>query len=294
MSKTARPFTSRDLALVSMVFAYQGCSVDHIRSQFFPSPGARTSCYRRVAYLLKQGYLAGTRMPALSGQGSGKLFLTIGHSARPMLSQALELSRSDLARVRITKPLFANHHLAICDTRLAFEIACERNPFFSLQDWEGDLELRRTAAKPQGSGGEQEPPVVPDARFTLALPRGASQTFLVEMDMGTVAPKRMQEKLGAYLKRRDDPTPVLFIVPSQSRQSAIARWALEEAKDRNLDPTIFWLTAKSAIHPETALSAPIWQIVGGPNAVAIQDIAGELAKRADGYRTAPTARGLAS
>lgn len=272
--------TPRDLSIVRMVYDYDGCTIEHIKRRFFRSPGARTPCYRRISYLTRNGYLLRTRLASTTGQGSGKAFLTIGRESLPILAEALELSKAELKRIRLSSPMIIAHHTALCDLRLSLELAAERSSLFSLQDWITDRELHRV---PQGINSSQKDSVIviiPDASFTLTLPDGSRQNFLVEMDMGTVAPKRMHEKLQGYLLK-NELTPVLFVVPNRSRQAAIERWAIEEARELRKDSSIFWITTKNAITEESALKMPIWQVVGGPNSLAIESLAGKAVKTPD-------------
>lgn len=123
--------TDRDLSILRMAYEYDGVSIENVRTRFFPSPGARTPCYRRLAYLVEHGFLTSTRLPSLNGTGSGKAFLTIGPTSRPILAQMLGLSRSDLSRNKMDSPMFIAHHLALCDIRLAFEMAADRKTLSS-------------------------------------------------------------------------------------------------------------------------------------------------------------------
>lgn len=293
MPNSAQSLTSRDLTILRMVYEYEGCMVEHLRRRFFPTPGARTPCYRRIAYLVEHGYLTSSRLPSQTGTGSGKASLTVGPNARPILAEMLGLSRSDLARTRLSSPMFIAHHLAICDVRLAFEMAVGNSTIFHLQDWTGDRELHQSPIRAKDPKTAKELPIIPDAAFTLTLPDGSQQSFFIEMDMDTVSPKRMQAKLRAYLIRKGDPTPVLFVVPNDARQSAITHWAETEARDLKADPTIFWIATKAVITEETVLSAPIWQVVGGPEALALQSLACEPSQpfRGDGFASAQTLNG---
>src|SRR5437762_1137145 len=109
-----------------MVFSYGGVSINHVQQRFFPTPGARAACYARVAKLIASRYLAGLRLPSQTGQGSGKLFLTTGPAARPILAKLLNCSVSSLARqTRAKAPATLNHELAIIDFRLSLELAVE-------------------------------------------------------------------------------------------------------------------------------------------------------------------------
>lgn len=264
--------TERDILIMGMVYEYDGCTADHIRARFFPTPGARSPCYDRIAKLVRAGYLASRRLPPLNGGiGSGPAFLTVGPQGRPILAEALGLSRTELARLRMDAPRVIAHHLAICDTHTSFALAAERSAIFTLREWAGDGELVLQVKDPKTG---QEAPIIPDSTFTLALPDGVEQRFYLEQDMGTIPLKRMKTKLRLYLARKEaSPPPVLWVVPDAARQAQLARWAREEAEARRADPSVFWLTSKARVSAETVLAAPIWQVVGGPPAVALEQLA---------------------
>ncbi|MGH7485434.1 MAG: hypothetical protein ACREMY_07485, partial [bacterium] len=63
---------------------------------------------------------------------------------------------------------------------------------------------------------------------------------------------------------RQDPTPILFVVPDRFRQAAIAHWADEEARALSADPSIFFVTIQAQVNEHTILTTPIWQVVGVP------------------------------
>ncbi len=266
--------TPRDAAILAFVYAYDGCVVDQLRRRFWPSFGARSACYNRVAHLINAGYLASRRLPSLTGQGSGKAFLTIGPRARSILAKLLRLSRTELRRAtRAGSPLFIPHHLAIGEFRLAVELAAERLPHVSLAEWLGERELERAPIKVSdpASPSQRAIRLVPDGAFTLELQHGAEQAFLLELDAGTIPAGRLRERCRAYLlhlREQGDRTPILFVVPDARRQAAIAAWALAAAEALSADPTIFWLVTSARVSQDTVLTARIWQVVGVPAAQA--------------------------
>jgi hypothetical protein len=91
------------------------------------------------------------------------------------------------------------------------------------------------------------------------------------MDLATVSLRHIRQRLRGYLLRQD-PSPVLFVVPDAGRQKAIAQVALEEAKDLKTNPTTIWITLRECLTPETALSAP-WVAAGHPTPVTFQGLA---------------------
>src|SRR5437868_1764611 len=97
-----------------MIHGYSGCSIEQIRRRFFATPGARSACYARVSLLVEEKYLAASRLPSLTGVGSGKMFLILGSRGRQVVAHELEISRSELARTsRAVSPFMLAHHLAI-------------------------------------------------------------------------------------------------------------------------------------------------------------------------------------
>src|SRR5687768_14132697 len=97
--------TQRDLNIILMVYEYEGCGVEHIRKLFFQSATNRSiPCYRRLAYLVKQGYLRSVLLPALN-----KHFLTPGTKARSVISSLLK--GGEMKRFRIESPLYIMHKL---------------------------------------------------------------------------------------------------------------------------------------------------------------------------------------
>src|SRR5581483_2010131 len=98
--------TQRDVLLIEMVYDYRGTTIKTLHRKFFPSntKGSTRACYRRIAALVRAGYLCSRRLPAETGVGSGKAFLTVGPASRPILAETLGLSPSELARTRLAAP----------------------------------------------------------------------------------------------------------------------------------------------------------------------------------------------
>lgn len=272
--------THRDLAIMELVYTHGGVTADAVRRRHFTTLGARSACYARIQKLVAAGYLNRHRLPASNGIGSGKAFLTIGPSARPILAQALGLSRTELARsTRARAPGFILHHLSVSDFRLSLELACAQSPTCTLLEWTDETELRRSPIRvkdPAGKNGELLP-LIPDGAFTLVLADGTEQDFHLEVDLATLAPKRLRTKLSLYLHHgRKSPTPVLWVVPSTQRQQQVARYGLEEARKVSADPTIFWVTTQANIAEHTILTSPVWQVVGGPSAISLAPVTSPL------------------
>jgi len=263
--------TDRDIAIITMVFSYGGCGIRHVQARLFPSTGARSACYARVASLVTAEYLGSQRLPAASGQGSGPLYLTVGTRARPLLAKFFNLSRSALRRqARAKSPFILGHDLAIVDFRLALELAVEASPMFDSVQWTSELALRRHPLMARDPRSGEVIPLIADGAFTLSRTDGAAQHFLLELDRGTVPGKRLSIKLRGYLAcALQPPVPILFVTSTTRRVALISRLAVSEANRLGDDPTIFWATTQAAITTDSILAKPVWQVAGGPHAFAI-------------------------
>src|SRR5919106_1757672 len=259
------PMTQRDINIISMVYEYEGCAVEHIRKVFFQGSSNRSiPCYRRLSYLVKQGYLRSLLLPALN-----KHFLTPGARARSVLSSLLK--GSEMKRIRVESPMLILHKLAICDIRVSLELASKASPLFVLTQWINESALRRSPLSVEDPETKKQTTIIPDAAFTLQSHTGRKAHFFLEMDMATVSLKHMRQRVRGYLLRQE-PSPVLFVLPDAARQQAIAQVALEEAKEMEANPTKIWITLREYLTPETALSAP-WVAVGHPTPVTFQGLA---------------------
>jgi hypothetical protein len=258
--------TQRDIGIIAMVYAYEGCAVEHIRKLFFHGSSVRSiPCYRRLAYLVKQGYLRSLLLPALN-----KHFLTPGARSRSILSYLLK--GSEVKRIRIESPLLILHKLAICDFRVSLELASKASPLFLLTQWVNESALRRSPLSVENPETKKQTFLIPDAGFTLmSQTTGRKADFFLEMDLATVSLKSIRQRLRGYLLRQD-PSPVLFVVPDVKRLHAIVQVALEEARLLQANPTMIWITTKDRITSETASSAP-WVVVGRETSVTFQGLA---------------------
>jgi hypothetical protein len=260
----------RDIGILHMILVYDGCTIEQIRRRFFPSPGARSACYRRVALLVDRGYLRSTRLMTLPADVFGKAFVTIGPAAREWLRCDFELSAAELAHYRKRLvPRFAAHDLAIGDFHLHLELATEQSSRISLESWIAEWQLRRqplTVIDPQTN---RLVPVIPDASFTLRLegttPR--SQEFALELDMDSYPDqRRFCSKLRAHLVNAQlTQVPVLFVAASRRRAAAIARFTLEQAAKIRANPTWIWVATREQLSPQTVLCSPVWQLPGEEN-----------------------------
>ena len=69
---------------------------------------------------------------------------------------------------------------------------------------------------------------------------------------------------------------MLFVVPTAARRQAIIRWALAAATQIAADPTFIWVTTRPDVNEYTLLTAPIWQVAGGPARLALVPPSGNV------------------
>ena len=164
------------------------------------------------------------------------------------------------------------HKLAICDIRVSLELASKASALFVLSHWINESALRRSPLTVEDPETKKQTFLIPDAGFSLlSQPTRRKAEFFLEMDLATVSLKSIRQRLRGYLLRQD-PCPVLFVVPDARRQQAIAQVALEEARHLRANPTMIWITLRQGMTPETVLSAP-WVVVGHETPVTFQGLA---------------------
>lgn len=263
----------RDTKMCLFVYEYDSVGAEHLRRRFFPTPAGKKVCYKRIARLTQEDLLVQRRTPSATGVGSGPYLILLGSRGRRLVAEVMGLSRGDLDRAsRAHSPQVVPHHFAICDTRLSMELAVERSPVFSLLDWTTERTLKRAPMKVKDPATNTMTTVCADGAFTLSLPDTSTQRFLLEQDRGTlVSLERVQTKFGAYLRRpAGQREPILVVTTTPQRQIAIVTWVTAQAKKLGADPTVFWITTASRLNEATVLAAPIWQVAGGPTAIALE------------------------
>ena len=224
---------------------------------------SRSAWYRRMGDLVAGKYLHAVRLPSLTGQGSGRLFYTLGPAARSEVAKQLGLDPSELyLPSTIRSPYMGAHFLAIGDTHVDLLLATQAaHGAIQLTEWVSERQLR---AKRANREIHPELPIA-DAEFVLSLAGGSAQGFRLEIDLtGSTSPRRFKQKLADYLRLwAIDDRPVLWVAPSELRARVIAAWCLEAARDQpGTTPTMFWITTRAAINERTILQ-PIWQEVDG-------------------------------
>lgn len=274
MARIALPsiyLTPRDESIIELVFDLGGCGIEHVHLRLWPSGSTCRACYRRVQALVTARYLHEQRLPSLTGTGSGKALLTLGPRGRALLAERADPAQLALLRARRSiNPWWANHHFHICTFRVLLELAATGLDDVKLTNWLSEAALKRrpirVTDKSQANGAQATRTItlVPDGGFTLIY-QGREQHAYLELDLGTVSPKRMALRLRGYLLHAatsHSPTPVFIVVPDQARQTLFAQLAAHEASALKMNPTLFWITTWQQLSTDTILTAPIWLQTG--------------------------------
>src|SRR5438034_2561579 len=98
--------TLRDIEIILMIYHYDGLVISQIKRRFWPSFGARSPMYERLARLVAADYIRSARLPAVAGSGSGPSFYTLGAASYPLLRQLLGLTHADIKHLRHHMPLY--------------------------------------------------------------------------------------------------------------------------------------------------------------------------------------------
>jgi Replication-relaxation len=285
--RSVQQVTPRDLAILQMVARYDGCAVHHLYRRLWNDGSCISGCYRRIDILAAGRYVRKRQLPTLASHGSGKALITLGPRGRRLLSDLLDDSDlSALDRRREVAAFFAEHHFALCDFRVALEQAAERLADISLEGWVVESTLRRTPIRVTDSSGSHGGPaptitLIPDAAFQLSSANG-SQTAYLEMDMGTITPNRLLQRLRGYLlltMSLAEPIPLFFVTVSLSRVGQVLATIDGQAKELHADPTTIFVTTCAEAIKDTVLTDPIWYRAGVDEPTAIIPLPGVPTER---------------
>ena len=264
--------TPRDRAICCFVYRYDGIDVSLLWRRFWPHSVAQKATYNRVSRLINHGYLVATRLPSLSGIGSGKFFLGLGPRGKTVVVAELGIALGDVHRLRPPRsPMFYAHHLGVCAVRLQVEFAVAQSPWCSLLGWTSERSYRDNPLVSAGAAGRLVT-IVPDGGCVLQIQAGGTPRYLhcvLEYDTGSEnAAAAVRGKVGQYLQLCSTAgfqhLVVLFVVPGMARLEVLHQAAIDEAQRLGVDPGRIWLTTTDQLFasPEAAMALPIWQLVG--------------------------------
>ena len=270
--------TDRDMDIVRAVYRYRLLSSPQIEALFFPfSPdkphSRRTSCQRRLQLLYHHQFLDRVSVPVIMGEGRKPAVYTLAKKGADMLARESGQDRGELGwkpNYKHYSESFIEHSLAINNLQVVVELLSTYSGLV-LQKWINKAEFRTadfTDQVPYRTRGARITRIFPDGYFSILTPSTNKPLhFFVEVDMGTMANNRWQEKILAYQQFRSSGLSqryyqarnfrVLAIISSQARLKNLKNTSEKVGADHH-----FWFAEEAHINiwqPEKLLK-PIWQV----------------------------------
>jgi Replication-relaxation len=212
--------------------------------------------------------------------GSGKRLLTVGPTGRVLVAESHGIPVTLIRRHDAVTPLFVQHHVATGDFRLALELAAAQVSDVRVTNWIDEATLRRSPMRVHDADQQERKrtiTIVPDGAFTL-VQGGRQQLCLLETDMGTIAPKRLQMKIRGYLLRQTDRViPIFFVTPTASRSERVHEVVKTEARKIGVSPSFrasgsFSVRASVSPNPVSYGSYPTFNAFSSPGAVCTASV----------------------
>lgn len=280
--------TPRDVSILEMIHAFHGCSAQHVHDRFWVAETSLSATYRRIARLRAEQYVRAHRLPSLSGQGSGRALLLLAGKGRRVIAECHQVPLSQVPRQKFTESsIFTLHHFAICDFRVALELASAELGNRLTVSWTGEWSLRQAPMRVEDaqSANGSEPrtiTLIPDGAFSLTY-NGRRQDGFLEMDMATLSPKRLRAKLRGYLLQQSAvPTPIFFVTESERRAALITDITVTEATRLGADASRLFVSVRDRLSSTTILTQPVWRQAGVGRPLALLPNPSTAAPRNDG------------
>ena len=210
----------------------------------------------------------------LTHQGAATAFYILTQKGRAELKQEIETITDDnlqgIPKANLSA-LFITHTKCTNDVRITITQATT-SAGYEITQWIGEAELKaQHNIKPTRikiPNHRQPIPLVPDSYFAIKRPNGGTAHFFLELDRGTMQIARFTRKVAAYTQfykggdfanqYNGKAFRVLTVVDTQTNQRV--KNLLEASQKIQGAGRRFWFTHLPEITPETALSAPIWQV----------------------------------
>ncbi len=268
----------RDVLILNSVGCeYRYLTTRQIHTLFFN--GSMSQTRLRLTKLYHNGYLDRVYRPVT--QGSGEAIYCLDRKGADELASQLDIDRGQMFWQGRTMRLSQNsleHALRVTDFRIALNVACDRLELASVAgDWIGeqvlrDLKQRVKVPSPSDPDSYTECPMVADGYFCLEFINGASQCFMLEIDMGTESNRRIGLRVRAYREYLrsgkygelfgNDSFKVLLVTTSPNRAENLMRTARLAG-----DKTMFWFADFSQYAQDRELipeqiMGQIWRVPG--------------------------------
>ena len=286
-------FTARDLEILHAVYECRALTTQQIQRRFFPaqqgSRGGLVSCQQRLKLLFHHGYLHRDEQAIRLREGRAPLVYFLDKPGAAVLAKHLQVEVTDLDwhprdNAAGAGQLFLTHLLKTNDVRIALELAAAQTEW-QLHVWLDERNLRRRQMKDyvevvDDQGRMQQMALVPDSYFALMGPDAVFHHFL-EIDLRTTTGassrsghrdwvRRVQaymayHRSGRYQARYQSSFFRVLTVTTSERRLAHLKEITEQARGG----TEFWYTSFPVLSAETALTAPIWQVAGQEEPLAL-------------------------
>ena len=273
MSSALRPrpirLTTRDQSLLKALSSYRLLSIRQLATLFFR--GSTSAASTRLRRLLSHRLVVRVHAPVRAGTGS----CVYGLSARGshLLSRQFATRRPRFLREHEARSgLFLDHTLRRNDLRICLELVDEGTPGLNLASWMQEVPDVKTVVKlPLPRRRVARIPLVPDGFFTLQT-TCAYESFVVEVDMGTVRPARMALRYRAYWhwwqrrghRKQFGPAPlrVLTLTTNARRLEQLHKLASQAPGQKGRQTRLFWFALLDQVdieRPERLLEA-CWSV----------------------------------
>lgn len=247
MTVAASNRQSRDLDVLATLGAFRFASTPQVGALHFAADDAVAA--KRLRQLHDDGLVTRVFMPVRPyDRRSHTVWALAGRGARVLGAERPEAERRTVPESERRSGLFLDHTLRRNDLRVCLALL-ERDAARGIRvaAWkQAPDDVRISAPSARGHPALR---VVPDA-FVVLERGGAAHGFDVEVDMGTVAPKRMAQRYGAYWRSRRmlalsrvgvTSSRVLTLTTTKSRLDRL-RAAASAAVPRGTRTRLFWFS----------------------------------------------------
>ena len=239
--------TARDQLILRDLGDYRFLSIPQLHALHFPSKG---SAETRLRELFEAGLATRVFMSARPyDRATSTIYALAPKGARRLKELDPESSPQVLPEHERRSALFLDHTLRRNDLRICLELLAREDPGFQLLGWKQAREEVRAVAQVRQGRITERVAIVPDGAFSIRV-AGACHAFAVEIDMGTVAPRRMETRYRAYwtwqrarghlARHGRAPLRVLTLTTTPSRLERLRQAAMAAPTEGRDGSGLFW------------------------------------------------------
>jgi hypothetical protein len=247
---------------------------DQVQRLLFPSKETATV---RLRKLWEHAYLKREWLPSVGGIQTSHILYLVDRRGADLLKAEFGYDEETL-RWSAKKPsyIFMEHTLGLSEVRLAVELSCRDNGL-TMKVWRDEKAIK--ADYDRVKVGREWVAVLPDAYFTVQVPRGTLH-FFVEFDRGTEGLKVFRKKVAAYLdyfrsgkcRTRFGTDRIRVLTVTEGGATRLGKTRIGNLKTTAEDQKArsrFWFSTLPQVVSEDMLTAPIWQVATRTDATAL-------------------------